>query len=313
MNCTPITLFVYKRPWHTQQTIEALQRNDLASDSDLIIYSDAPKNQEAAQGVREVREYIHAIGGFRTVTIIERDVNFGLAQSIISGVTEVVNRFGRIIVLEDDLVTSPYFLRYMNEALQLYQDDEKVASIHGYLYPINKKLSGPFFIKGADCWGWGTWRRAWAHFEPDGDKLLEELHKRRLTEQFDFGGTYPYTEMLRDQVQGTIDSWAIRWFASAFIDDMLTLYPNVSLVRNIGLDSSGTHCVEEDYHETILATVPVKVMRLPIKVNSTSLRALKRYFRSLQPRRIDRIKGRFWRLRDKIISAFSSALTSMWT
>lgn len=310
MNCAPITLFVYKRPWHTQQTIEALQRNDFASDSDLIIYSDAPKNQDAAQGVREVREYIHTVGGFRTVTIIERDVNFGLAQSIISGVTEVVNRFDSIIVIEDDLVTSPYFLRYMNEALQLYKDDEKVASIHGYLYPIKKKLSGPFFIRGADCWGWGTWQRAWAHFEPDSVKLLEVLHRRRLTVKFDFGGTYPYTEMLRDQVQGSIDSWAIRWFASAFINDMLTLYPPVSLVRNIGLDSSGTHCVEEDYHETVLASTPVEVKRLPITESRKNLRLFKKYFRELQPRRIDRIKGRFWRLRDKIIAAFSSVFTT---
>jgi Glycosyl transferase family 2 len=310
MNYTPITLFVYNRPWHTQQTIEALQRNDFASDSDLIIYADAAKNEEAAQGVREVREYIHTVDGFCTVTIIERDVNLGLAQSIISGVTEVVNRFGRIIVLEDDLVTSPYFLRYMNDALELYTDDKTVASIHGYLYPINKMLPEPFFIRGADCWGWGTWQRAWAHFEPDGKKLLKELHSRRLTEQFDFGGTYPYTEMLQDQIQGSNDSWAIRWCASAFTNDMLTLYPPASLVRNIGLDNSGTHCVEEDYHETVLAATPVLISRLPIKENRKALRAFKGYFRSLLPKRIDRIKGRYWKLRDKISSVFSSTLVT---
>ena len=282
MNCTPITLFVYKRPWHTQQTVEALQRNDLASDSDLIIYADAPKNEEAAQGVREVREYIHTIGGFRTVTIIERNINLGLAQSIISGVTEVLNRFGTIIVLEDDLVTSPYFLRYMNDALELYSDDETVASIHGYLYPIKKTLLEPFFIRGADCWGWGTWQRAWAHFEPDGKKLLEELHSRRLTEQFDFGGTYPYTEMLQDQIQGSNDSWAIRWCASAFINDMLTLYPPASLVRNIGLDDSGTHCDENDFHETELATAPVVVERIPVGANRRAVQEFRQHFISLK-------------------------------
>ena len=306
MKCAPITLFVYKRPWHTRQTVEALQRNDLAADSDLIIYSDAPKEPEASQGVREVREYILTISGFRSVTIIKRDENFGLARSIISGVAEVVNRFGSIIVLEDDLVTSPWFLRFMNEALGLYRNDEKVASIHGYLYPVAKKLTEPFFIRGADCWGWGTWQRAWSCFDHDGAGLLRELNSRGLAKLFDFGGTYPYTEMLEDQVRGSNDSWAIRWNASAFLNGMLTFYPPVSLVQNIGLDSSGTHCTKEDHHETILASAPIAVTRIQLTENRRAVRLFRKYFRSLQPKRIDRIKGRYWKLRNRILSLLSS-------
>jgi hypothetical protein len=310
MDCSPVTLFVYKRPWHTRQTVEALQRNDLAGASDLIIYSDAPREPETSPGVKEVREYIRRIRGFRSVTIIEREENLGLARSVISGVTEVVNRFGSIIVLEDDLVTSPWFLRYMNEALGLYRDDEGVASIHGYLYPIKEKLDAPFFIRGADCWGWGTWQRAWSYFNPDGAGLLREISTRDLAELFDFGDTYPYTEMLEDQVRGSNDSWAIRWNASAFLKGMLTLYPPASLVRNIGLDSSGTHCTKEDHHETVLAAAPVQITRIQPRENRRAVRLFKRYFRSLQPGRIDRIKGRYWKLRARILSLLSSVPTT---
>ena len=290
MNLAPIVLFVYNRQWHTQQTIEALLKNDLASKSGLIIYSDAARDREAQYGVRKVREFIHTIDGFSSVTIIERDENFGLARSIITGVSEVVDRFGKIIVLEDDLVTSPHFLRYMNEALELYQDDEKVASIHGYLYPLGKEFSEPFFIRGADCWGWGTWRRAWACFEPDGGTLLAELQRRQLTDRFDFCGTHPYTEMLQAQMCGDIDSWAIRWNAAAFLKDMLTLYPHVSLVHNIGLDCSGTHCDDEAYHETKLAEKPVEVSNIPIEENLDAFQEFARYFTLLKIARENAIK-----------------------
>ena len=148
-NLAPIVLFVYNRPWHTAQTVEALQKNTLADKSELFIYSDAAKNSEVALYVKKVREYIRNISGFRKVTIMEREKNWGLANSIIDGVTTIVNKYGKIIVLEDDLVTSPYFLRFMNEALEMYENEESVASIHGYIYPI-EGLPETFFIRGAD-------------------------------------------------------------------------------------------------------------------------------------------------------------------
>ena len=175
MKLAPIVIFTYNRPWHTQQTVEALLKNEYASESDLIIFSDAPKNEAAKKGVEETRSYIRNITGFKSLRIIERDRNFGLANNIIDGVTSIVNEFGRIIVLEDDLLTSPYFLKFMNEALSLYEDEERVISVHGYIYPIKKSLPDTFFIKGADCLGWGTWKRGWDLFNSNGSELLHCL------------------------------------------------------------------------------------------------------------------------------------------
>jgi hypothetical protein len=250
---SPIVLFVYNRPHHTRQTVEALQKNELASESELFIYSDAPKNENSVSKVNEVREYIKIVDGFKKVTIIEREKNLGLADSIIDGVTKIVNEYGKIIVLEDDLVTSPFFLRFMNEALGMYKDEPKVASIHGYIYPI-EDLPETFFIKGADCWGWATWKDKWTVFEPNGQKLLDELKDKKLTKEADFNGSYGYTKMLKRQIQGKNNSWAVRWYVSAFLKNMLTLYPKQSYVQNIGHDSEGTHCTAEtDVYKVVLS------------------------------------------------------------
>ena len=261
MNLSPIVLFVYNRLWHTQQTIEALQKNELALESELFIYADNAKNDESLSKVKEVRNYLKTVDGFKNITIIERDKNWGLANSIIDGVTTTVNKYGKVIVLEDDLVTSPYFLRYMNEALTLYQNEQDVASIHGYIYPLKNTNNLPetFFIKGADCWGWATWQRAWDLFEADGKKLLKELQVRKLQNEIDFNGSYGFTEMLEKQIKGKNNSWAIRWYISAFLQNKLTLYPKKSLVQNIGMDDSGTHCgsSKEYYIKNLNFNIPV--------------------------------------------------------
>lgn len=241
----PIALFVYNRPWHTQLTVEALQKNELASESELFIYSDEAKNIDAKANVDEVRRYVDNITGFKKITVIKRDENWGLANSIINGVTQIVNKYGNIIVLEDDLVTSPYFLKYMNTALDFYKDEESVASIHGYIYPI-EGLPDSFFIKGSDCWGWATWKNKWDIFEPSGQKLLDELTLKNLAKEADFNGSYDFTEMLKSQINGKNNSWAIRWYMSTFLRNMVTLYPGKSYIKNIGFDSSGTHCGEID-------------------------------------------------------------------
>jgi hypothetical protein len=274
----PITLFVYNRPAHTRQTVEALLKNELAGESDLIIFSDAPKKPEAAEAVREVREYIRTVTGFRSVSIVEREKNLGLANSIIDGVTSVVNERGRIIVLEDDLVTSPYFLRFMNDALDLYEREESVISIHGYIYPVAEKLPETFFLRGADCWGWATWKRGWELFEPDGEKLLASLKIEHLEREFNFGGSYDYLGMLVSQVKGENDSWAIRWYASAFLKNKLTLYPGRSLVLNIGNDSSGTHCGATEIFSGDTIARPVAVGGIPIVANLEARSAVAKYF-----------------------------------
>jgi hypothetical protein len=282
MNLAPIVLFIYNRPWHTRKTIEALLKNELAEQSALFIYSDGPKKAEYLDKVYEVREYIHTITGFSSVSIIERERNLGLALSIITGVTEIVNRFGKIIVLEDDMVTSSYFLRYMNEALEMYDKEEKVISIHGYMYPVTAQLPETFFIKGADCWGWGTWKRGWDLFEADGTKLLKELKSRKLKKRFDFNGTYHFTKMLKEQISGKIDSWAIRWYASALLKDGLTLYPGKSLVQNIGTDNSGIHCCKTDCFRTEVASKQVNFNYSLPQEDENIILIFQNYFNSIR-------------------------------
>jgi len=261
MNLAPIVLFTYNRPWHTKQTVEALQKNIYAEQSHLFIFSDGPKTEKDEPKVKEVREYLKTIKCFKNIEIIERDKNWGLANNIIDGITKVVNQYGRVIVLEDDLVTSPYFLKFMNDGLNMYEEEEKVISVHGYVYPI-KGLPEIFFLRGADCLGWATWKRGWDLFEKDGKKLLDELEKRKLTKPFDFNGAYPYTKMLKDQVEGKVDSWAIRWYASAFIQEKLTLYPGISLVKHIG--DLGTHIKGNSWWLDVeLSEKPIFVKRIP--------------------------------------------------
>jgi len=236
----PIVLFVYNRPWHTKQTVEALQKNKWAEESELFIYSDAAKNGAAEQAVSEVRDYIGSVGGFKSVTIIEREKNWGLADSIIDGVTAIVNRYGKVIVLEDDLITSSYFLTFMNESLELYKNSEDVGMVHGHIYYI-KDLPELFFLEKSGCLGWGTWDRAWKEVSFDGELLFDEITKNIRKKDFDINNSYPFTKMLSDQIKGKNNSWAIRVQASFFLKKKLTFYPGVTLVQHIGFDI-GTHC-----------------------------------------------------------------------
>lgn len=296
MSLSPIVLFVYNRPEHTKKTLKALQENILASDSELFIYSDASKDESSVVKVNEVRTLIANVTGFKNVTVTEQETNQGLANSIINGVTEVVNKYGRIIVLEDDLVTSSYFLTFMNDALEAYQDELKVVSIHGYIYPI-EGLPSTFFIKGADCWGWATWKNAWDVFERDGVKLLKELESAGLEATADFNNSYGYTKMLKDQIHDKNDSWAIRWYMSAFLKNMLTLYPGCSLVKNIGNDNSGTHSGRTSELDVNLS-YSYEFKKIEAEEDTHSRKKMELYFKSLN---LSVIK----KLYMKIISVFA--------
>jgi putative methyltransferase (TIGR04325 family) len=279
MICAPIALFVYNRIDHTKKTVESLQKNLLAEQSELFIFCDDAKNSDAVEAVKAVRSYVKTISGFKEITIIEREKNFGLAASIISGVSEIIEKFGRIIVLEDDMVTSKHFLTFMNEGLDFYESEEKVISIHGYIYPVKSTLPETFFLRGADCWGWATWKRGWDLFEKNGAKLLSELQQKNLTKKFDFDGCYPYARMLEDQVAGKNNSWAIRWYASAFLAEKLTLYPGKSLVQNIGADGSGTHCADMSEFNTEVAQDKILLRKIPILENFQAQEKIKKFFK----------------------------------
>ncbi len=292
----PIVLFVYNRLYHTRQTLEALQKNDLASKSELIIYSDSAKNKNDLEKVVKVREYIEKIDGFKKIIIRKTKENIGLANSIINGVTKVVNEYGKIIVLEDDLVTSRFFLRFMNEALEAYKDEPRVASIHGYIYPI-KNLPETFFIKGADCWGWATWNNKWSIFESDGKKLLDNVKKKNLEREINFNYAYNYTEMLKDQIKGKNVSWAIRWYVSAFLKNMFTLYPGQSYVQNRGFDNEGTHTKTKTVLFKTNLVNRFKFSKIAVNEDFVSRKKIENFFKSIKMSFIEKIKS-------KIISFF---------
>lgn len=279
MNCAPILLFVYNRPEHTQRCIESLKRNSLATDSTLYIYADGAKDVIQQAAVNEVRSYIHTIRGFKETIIIERDENWGLARNIIDGVTTQVNQYGRVIVLEDDLVVAPYFLQFMNDALETYQDEPKVGHIQACDFTQDPSLPDTFLIKWTGSWGWATWDRAWKHFNPNGKELLQELEQRKLTRTFDFNGKYGFTRMLRRQIKGKNNSWAIRWNASLFLKDILSLNVGRSLVQNEGFDGSGTNCGGGGLYASHLHLAPLPVEKIsPIEENNKARQAFVRYY-----------------------------------
>ena len=238
--------------------------------------------------VAATRAVARQASGFGNVVVVERPANLGLSRSVISGVTEALAGSDRVIVLEDDLVTAPGFLDYMLDALALYADDPRVASAHAYLYPVTGPVPETFFVRGADCWGWGTWRRAWAGFEAGGQKLLDRLRDSGQLTDFNHGGRAPmFGQMLEDQINGRNDSWAIRWHASTWLADQLTLYPGRSLVQNIGFDSSGTHTGKSPVYDVSLAAGPIVVKPVAVEADAAMTARFGDFFATLcaPPRR----------------------------
>lgn len=279
MNYAPILLFVYNRPAHVRRAIESLKANRLAKESELFIYSDAASNEANRQAVQEVRQYLHTIDGFRHITLTERTENWGLARSIIDGVTTQVERYGKVIVLEDDLVVAPHFLEFMNDALEVYQHEPLVGHIQACDFTQDASLPETFFIRWTGSWGWGTWARAWKYFNPDGQALLKELEERQLTYTFDFDGKYGYTRMLRRQIAGKNNSWAIRWNASLFLQGILSLNVGRSLVQNEGFDGSGTNCGGGGLYASQLYRNRIPVVPItPVEENREARQAFVRYY-----------------------------------
>jgi hypothetical protein len=293
MALAPIVLFAYNRSLHTKQTVEKLLEADLASASDLIIFSDGPRSEKDQDSVNETRKYLASISGFKSLKIHEAEKNMGLASSVINGVSEVIAEYGKVIVFEDDLLVSPQTLTYMNHYLDLYEKEEKVISIHSFVYPLKKYSGKPFFIRGADCYGWATWKRGWDLFEKDATKLYDQITSNRdLAYQFDFEGSYPYTKMLKRQIEGKVDSWAIRWYASAFLLGKVTLYPPSSLIQNIGMDGSGTHSDDMDlFTHTTLNEKLENLLIAPrsIEEDRDMFLKFKAFFRSMKPSIVKRL------------------------
>jgi acetyltransferase-like isoleucine patch superfamily enzyme len=271
MQLSPIVLFVYNRPDHTRQTLEALAANELADQSTLYIFSDGPKYgalEENLAKIEAVRGVLREQQWCKAVNVVESEYNKGLAESIVSGITEVVNQHGRVIVLEDDIVTVKGFLRYMNEALEMYADDDRVMHISGMIYGTPKSVSpeGTSFLRVLSCNGWATWKRAWNHYCHDAEELIRRLRAQNIPpSQFDIEGSAHFYKQLQANANGDLYTWAVRWYASWLTAGGYSLFPHRSLMTNIGHDGTGVHSIAPFYNgETV---DQVKVIKQPVEEN----------------------------------------------
>ncbi len=276
----PIALFVYRRPQHARRALESLERNPLAAQSELFVFADGPKGgDEREQGeVEEVRRLVRERPWCGKVSIAESPANRGLAASITGGVAEIVQRHGRVIVLEDDLVLSPGFLAYMNRALEVYENEPRVMHVAGYSPPLAAPLPQTYLYRNTSCWGWGTWARAWKHFSPDAAQLLSELGRRNLFHRFNLDGSYPSIDQLIDNLGGGRETWAIKWYASVMLAGGLCLHPHPSLVQNIGMDDSGTHTGNTDLYRVGQLADRVEVVAIrPVEESGEAAAAIRRF------------------------------------
>lgn len=291
----PIVLFVYNRPWHTRHTIEALQKNELANESELFIYSDAAKNKGSEEKVKEVREYIKKIDSFKKTTIIERDKNWGLADNIIDGVTKIVNEYGKIIVLEDDLVTSPYFLKFLNDALEFYKDEKKVWHISGWNYPIDTDcLEDIFLWRVMNCWGWATWHDRWRYYEKDINKTINSFSKQDIY-KFNLDGMYSFWSQIIANKKKKINTWAIFWYATIYKNDGLCLNPAQTFVENIGNDGSGVNCGRTDSYSCQVSEKSNFNFTTNIEENFIAVDRIKSFYKSQKKSFIVRVINKIYR------------------
>lgn len=254
MDLAPIILFCYNRPKHTKKTIEALKKNNLAKDSNLHIFLDGPKRFEDNEKIHEIEKYVNNIEGFNKCCLHKSNKNKGLANSVISGVTQIINKYDKVIVLEDDIVTSKNFLEFMNEALKFYKDSENIYSIGGYNIPINipeDYKENVYLSYRAMSWGWATWKDRWSKIDWEIKDYSEFINDRRAVDDFKLGGD-DLPQMLKMQLEGKIDSWAIRWCYNQYRNKQFTILPIKSLAKNIGCDNSGTHCNKTNKYDSKL-------------------------------------------------------------
>lgn len=292
-NLAPIALFVYNRPEHTRRTLKFLQQNRLADESRLFVFSDAAARPADDDNVKEVRELVKSISGFKNVEVVERSKNMGLAASIIDGVTRLVKEYGQIIVFEDDLISSPYTLQYFNDALKRYRDEEKVMHIGAYMYPLvtdkerkdQEGLPETFFYRAATSWGWATWDRAWKNFEPDIDKLISQFDKRMIHD-FSIDNHMNFWKQIQEFKAGKNNSWAIRWYASIFLKGGLTLNPSESLINNIGHDGTGVHSGLNDMYTVVVNHKPVTCFPDRIEENKVAYQRIRDFLKNR--------KGNLW-------------------
>ena len=269
----PVLLFTYNRLEHTKQTIEYLKENNLAMHSNLIIFSDAGKSDVDEKKVQNVRRYLKSIKGFKSCTLIEREINFGLAKNIIEGVTEVVNSVGKVIVLEDDLLTSKNFLCFMNAALKYYENQVDIFSISGYtanLSSLSKYDFDTYLSVRVSSWGWGTWKNQWDNIDWNISDYDEFIKNKKEVKKFNRGGA-DMTRMLRHYMKGKNNSWAIRYSYAMYKKEKYCIYPKLSKIKNIGFGADATHTKNTNIYRSTFDITNRRKFKFSdsIKVNKT--------------------------------------------
>jgi glycosyltransferase involved in cell wall biosynthesis len=250
----PIVVFGYNRPNHLERALNSIESNPEAQKSDVYIFIDGPKSGKANFAIfEECKAIAEKDYKFFSKKIIARNSNLGLANSIRTGLDFIFQKYETVIVIEDDILLASTALKYLNEGLNLYTDNPKVSSIHSYQYPLNRKLHSCVALRGADCWGWATWKDRWQSTSFNGAELLEQIIDRGLIAEFDLNGAMDFSDMLKLQIDGKIDSWAICWHASMFLQDRFCIYPPTSLSSNIGMDGSGVHSGIVNIFQTTLS------------------------------------------------------------
>ena len=282
-NCAPIALFVYARLDHAHQTVEALKRNPLAAESPLIVFSDAPKRPDVAAAVESVRRYVRALEGFKSIEIIERESNLGLAASIVGGVTSICESHGRVIVMEDDLVTSPYFLAYMNDALEKVRRNTPGGGGQQLPSTIQGAAAGNLFTMRRGMLGMGNVAARLGKIQSEQPGIAGGAQTQGHAKDVRPGRHLSLCpDARREQIAGRNDSWAIRWRASVVLEGMLSLYPRHALTRNIGFDGSGTHCGESSVWDHTLNSEAVHVTDIPLIHSEEAFRGFARFNRGLK-------------------------------
>ncbi|WP_319587446.1 glycosyltransferase [uncultured Desulfobulbus sp.] len=286
---TPLAFFAYNRPTHTKRALEALTNCSRFDEVEIYIYSDGPISGDASSGVHETRKVLRDWAETYKSNLIEQSQNLGLAKAIVNGVSELCARYGRVIVVEDDLVVSPDFLHYMIETLDHYEKDENVMQVGGCTISAPRELTADvFLLPVTTTWGWATWQRSWQHFSWQPEHLEAARHDSDWKKLFDLNGTCAFTSMLEDRLAGKNNSWGILWWYVVSRRRGLVAYPAQSLVWNGGFDGTGIHCGSSDFLQQSDASLLGRSNYLPnslryplyTKVIPENLLRLEDFFRS---------------------------------
>lgn len=278
----PVVVFGYNRKEHLEKTLFALENNELADKTDVYIFIDGYRGDKDRKNVEEVKKFLETFKkrrNFKSLNISVSDVNKGLAKSVISGVSEIIDKEGKVIVLEDDLVTASDFLVYMNEALDFYKCDESIWSITGYTLPLKglKNLQEDVYLSYRACsWAWGTWKERWETVDWEVKDFSVLCKDKKMQKQLNRGGREMF-QMLKAQQEGKNNSWAIRWCYSQSKQNKYTIHPKYCKVQNIGSDGTGENSLATKKYMTYIDETPINLQN--VAPNKKILKQFRDYYR----------------------------------